>query len=185
MTVGAQTVRPEGRFHPLMRLLHWLTALLVLAVLAAGLWLVYFDPGDGPFKHALYVVHESTGMLVWLVVLLRVAVRLAIGAPALPAATPRAVRLLAAANHAALYAVLLTQPLIGLTDANAWGAPLHWYGLFTVPWFVGRSPEPVARAWDALHWWGAATLLVLLALHVAGAAYHALLRQDGVVRRMV
>ncbi len=174
----------RARYHPLLRLLHWLTAVLIAGLFIAGGWIVYFDPGDGPLKDTLYHLHESTGMLVWLLVLMRIAVRLATGAPRLPPDTPGIVRFLATANHVALYAVLLAQPLIGLTDANAWGAPLHWYGLFEVPWFIGKTGEPVAQALSSLHWLAAAVLLALLAMHIAGAAYHALVRRDGVLRHM-
>jgi len=176
--------RPSDRYHPLLRWLHWLTALLILGMFVAGGWIVYFDPGDGPFKERLYWLHESTGMTIWLLVLLRIVLRAATRAPALPLGTPRPVRVLAALNQLALYLVLLAQPLIGLADANAWGAPLHWYGLFEVPWPYGRSPEAEARALSDLHWYGAAVLLALLGLHVCGALYHALLRRDDVLRHM-
>lgn len=176
--------QPVLRYHPLLRLLHWLTALLILGMFIAGGWIVYFDPGDGPFKETLYFLHESTGMTIWVLVLLRIAVRLATGAPALPPGTPGMVRAMASLNQAALYLVLLVQPLIGLSDANAWGAPLHWYGLFTVPWLIGKSPDPVAQAWTDAHWYGAAVLLLLLVMHIAGAAYHGLVRRDGVLQHM-
>jgi cytochrome b561 len=173
-----------ARYAAPLRWLHWITAVLVAGLLLIGSCLTYFPPPDGPFKELLYELHESTGMTVWLLVLLRIAVRLATGAPALPGGTPRAVRVLATLNHVALYLVLLVQPLVGLMDANAWGAPLHWYGLFLVPSPIGRQPDPVAQQYTDLHWWGAATLVLLLALHVAGALYHGLVRRDGVLRHM-
>ena len=116
--------------------------------------------------------------------LVRIAVRLSTGAPALPSGTPRAIALVAGLNQFALYLVLLVQPLIGLSDANAWGAPLHWFGWFEVPWFFGKQAKPVAQALTDLHWWGAAVLLLLLGAHIAGALYHALVRRDGVWQRM-
>lgn len=173
-----------ARYHPLLRLLHWLTALLILGMFVAGGWIVYFDPGDGPLKDTLYHLHESTGAAIWLLVLVRIAVRLSTGAPALPKGTPRAIALVSGLNQFALYTVLLIQPLLGLADANAWGAPLYWFGLFEVPWFFGKQPDAVAEALTAAHWWGAAALLLLLGAHVGGALYHALIRRDGVWRHM-
>ena len=173
------------RYHPLLRLLHWLTAVLVAGLFVAGGWIVYFDPGDGPLKERLYFLHESTGMLVWLLALARVLVRRIAGAPPLPEGTPRAVRLIAWLNHMALYGLLLVQPLLGLADANAWGAPLNWYGLFEVPWFFGKTAEPVAQTLSLLHWLGAILLAQLLLMHIAGAAYHIRVRRDGGLRRML
>ena len=179
---GAGAIR---RYHPVLRLLHWLTVVLIIFMFFVGGWIVYFDPGDGPLKDRLYNLHESTGMLIWVLVLVRIVVRLATGAPKLPPPVPLAVRVLASLNQLALYLVLLVQPLVGLADTNAWGFPLRWFGLFTVPSPIGKSPEKVAQSLSDLHWYGAALLLALLALHTAGAAYHGLLRRDGVVRHMI
>ena len=179
------SVRPGDRYHPLLRALHWLTALLIVGMFVLGGWIVYFDPGDGPLKDTLYHLHESTGATIWVLVLARLALRVAIGAPRLPPDTPGVVRLLAGLNQVALYAVLLAQPLIGLADANAWGVELHWYGLFAVPSLIARRPEAEAQALSDLHWYGAALLLALLALHVAGALHHGFVRRDGVLQRML
>lgn len=173
-----------ARYAAPMRWLHWITAILIVGLFIIGGWLKYFAPPDGPFKELLYELHESTGMTVWLLVLLRIVVRLATGAPKLPGDAPMAVRVIATLNHVALYLVLLVQPILGLLDANAWGAPLHWYGLFVVPSPIGKQPDAVAQSYSDLHWWGAATLLFLLAMHLLGAGYHAFVRRDGVVRHM-
>jgi cytochrome b561 len=178
------TYGETDRYVPAMRLLHWLTAILVLGLFVAGGWLTYFEPPDGPFKELLYNLHESTGVTVWVLVLVRIVVRLATGAPKLPPGTPSAVRILATLNHLALYLVLLVQPMLGLADANAWGAPLIWFGLFPVPSPIGKQPDAVAQQLSDLHWFGALALLLLLATHIAGALYHGLIRRDGVVRHM-
>jgi cytochrome b561 len=173
------------RYPLVMRLLHWLTALLIAGMFFLGGWIVYFDPGNGPFKHRLFNLHESTGALLWVLVLIRIVVRLATGAPRLPAETPASVRLLASLNQLGLYLMLLVQPIIGLMNANAHGVPLRWFELFVVPSTMDKQPEAVAHSLSAAHWVGAAVLLALLVLHIAGAAYHGLIRRDGVMRHMV
>ncbi len=172
------------RYAPAMRLIHWLTAALVVSLFVLGGWVVYFDPGDGPLKDELYNLHQSIGITVWVLVLIRIVVRLATGAPKLPPGTPGAVRLLATLKHLALYLVLLVQPIVGLSDTNAWGFPLKWFWLFTVPSPIGKQPDPVAQSLSDLHWFGALALLLLLGTHIAGALYHGLVRRDGVVRHM-
>lgn len=181
-TMTGATATPS--YHPIMRLLHWLTVVLILALFVFGGWIVWFDPGDGPLKDRLYNLHESLGILVLALAITRVAARLLTGAPKLPAGTPAVVRVLASANQLALYGVLLAQPIIGLCDTNAWGFPLDWFGLFPVPSPIGRQSEAVAQSWSNLHWNGVLVLLALLALHIAGAAWHGLVRRDGVVRHM-
>jgi cytochrome b561 len=172
------------RYAPAMRVIHWLTALLVLALFILGGWIVYAEPADEALKDQLYNLHQSIGMTVWVLVLIRIVVRLATGAPKLSADTPAFVRVLATLNHLALYLVLLAQPLIGLADTNAWGFPLIWFGLFRVPSPVGKLADAAAQQLSDLHWFGALALLLLLGAHVAGAIYHGLIRRDGVVRHM-
>jgi len=172
------------RYAPAMRLIHWLTALLVLALFVLGGWIVYFEPADEKLKDELYNLHQSIGITVWVLVLIRVVVRFATGAPKLPLGTPIIVRGLATLNHLALYLVLLVQPIIGLADTNAWGFPLDWFGLFRVPSPIGKQPDAVAQQLSDLHWFGALLLLVLVGTHIAGALYHGVVRRDGVVRHM-
>jgi len=179
------TTAEFDRYAPAMRVLHWLTAILILGLFIVGGWLTYFEPPDGPFKELLYNLHESTGVAVWVLVLIRIVVRLATGAPKLPPGTPGFVRALATLNHLALYLVLLVQPMLGFADANAWGAPLVWYGLVPVPSPIGKQPDAVAQQFSDLHWFGALALLLLLAAHIAGALYHGLVKRDGVVRHMI
>ncbi len=174
-----------ARYAPTMRLIHWLTALLVLALFVLGGWIKYFAPPDGPFQDELYNLHESIGVTVWVLVLLRVVVRLATGAPKLPPGTPGIIRGLATLNHAALYLVLFVQPLIGLANSNAWGVKLQWFGLLPVPSLIGDQPDAVKDQLSNMHWFGALALLLLVGSHIAGALYHALIRRDGVFRHMV
>jgi cytochrome b561 len=183
-TTHAAATAAAERYAPVMRVIHWLTAALILALFALGGWIVYFEPADEKLKDELYNLHQSIGMTVWVLVLIRIVARLATGSPRLPPDTPVLVRGLATLNHIALYLVLLAQPIIGLADTNAWGFPLVWFGLFQVPSPVGKQPDAVAQQLSDLHWFGALALLLLLVAHVAGAIYHGLIRRDGVVRHM-
>ena len=168
-----------------LRLLHWLMAVLVVLMFALGLRIAYGPAGDEALSHRLYNLHESTGLTLLVLLLLRLVLRVRSGAPALPRDVARPVRVLARLNHAVLYLMLLVQPVLGLLDAYAAGAPLVWYEILPVPLPIGRQPKPVSDALVAAHWWGAAVLFAAVALHVAGAAWHGLIRRDGVVRRMV
>ena len=115
---------------------------------------------------------------------LRLAWRLTHRPPPPPADLPRALRLLSRATHWLFYAVLIVLPLLGWAAASAYGVTPYLLGLIPLPALVAQS-KPLAETIGSVHGTLALALLALIALHVAGALYHALVKQDGVARRML
>ena len=166
------------------RLLHWITAALMAVIVVAGLWIAYFRPEDEPFELRLYNVHESLGVIVWLLTLIRVVYRRMHPPPPLPADTPAAIRFAARMSHLALYALLLTLPVVGFLATNAWGFPLSVFGVLPLPSPVGKD-EALAKVLSAVHRIGALSIIALIGVHVAGALYHTFVRKDGLLKRML
>lgn len=166
------------------RAMHWLVVLILAVSIPVGLWMVYLEPADEAFKLRLYNIHESLGVTVFVVVVLRLIYRRLVPPPPLPEGTPALIHLAAGVTHMALYALLLIQPVLGFLGTNAWGFPFRWFGLFGVPSPIGRQ-ETLAPILSALHWWGAAALILLVGGHLTGVAYHMLIRRDGLLRRML
>lgn len=165
------------------RWLHWITALLIVAIFIGGIWMTQFEPADQALKFQIYNIHESCGVLVFFLVLARLAIRWRNPPPPLPADTPVLIRTVAGLNHAALYTLLLVQPVVGFLGTNAWGFPLKWFGLLHLPSPVGRH-ETMAPLMSSLHWIGAMAMLALVAAHVGGVIYHQFIRRDGLLSRM-
>ena len=172
------------RYPPLARKLHWATAALVAAMFVLGLWITYFEPKDEGLKFALYDMHESTGAMVFVLMLARLVRRMADPPAPLPRTVPTVLRIAAYTNHLLLYAVLLMQPVLGFLATNAWGFPLHWARLVPIPSPLGKD-ERLAPILSDLHWYGAALLLLLIGAHLGGAIFHATIRRDGVAQRML
>jgi cytochrome b561 len=173
-----------GRYTATARLLHWAIAAAILSMFVLGIWMIYFKPADGALRHRLYNLHESLGVTILLLVPLRVIVRIRRPPPPLPASMPATVRLAAAFNHLALYALLLVMPVIGFLSNNTRGVPLVWFELVRLPSALTKD-DGAAHALSALHWAGALTLFALIGAHLSGAAYHALIRHDDVLQRML
>lgn len=172
------------RYTAAARLLHWLIAVLVAVMFGLGWWVVFATPKDKGLEDLLYTLHESNGLVIWVLVLARLAVRRANPPPPLPAGTPRPVRAAAALNHGALYALLLVQPIVGFLDTNAWNAPVVWYGIVPIPSPI--APDKVLAPRLSLLHEGVALLILLAVLtHLAGVAYHQAGRRDGLLRRML
>jgi cytochrome b561 len=164
------------------KLLHWLVALLVVGQVGLGVWMQSLDSHD-PTLPGLFPIHDGIGVTILALVLVRLALRLILGVPALPRGTPRWADTLSHLNHRLLYLVLILQPVVGYLAKSAHGHGLSVFGYYSVP--PAFPANPVWADWLAqAHETGAEVLIVLVLLHVLGAFYHGVIRRDGVVRRM-
>ena len=177
-------IRPEPRYSWPARHLHWITAgIVLLLVIPMGVWLAYFRPADEALKLRLYNLHESFGILVFVLALIRLAYRGLRPAPPWPSDTPVSIRRMARISHALLYLLLILMPITGFLATNAWGFPLAIFNVLPLPSPIGKD-EALAKVLSTLHWTGAALMGSLIALHFAGAVYHRFIKRDRLARRM-
>jgi cytochrome b561 len=160
------------------RVLHWVTAVLVLFQVPVGLLIVNFD------LDVLYNLHKSVGVVILPVVLVRLAWRLAHPAPPLPADIPQMQRLAAHTVHWALYVLLVVQPIIGWIATSAYPAPIPFFGLFEMPhiWWDDRA---LSDRLFVVHRWIGIAMGILLVGHIGAALHHHIIRKDEVLLRMV
>ncbi len=177
---GAVSLRQP--YDPVAQMFHWLVVALLVVQYATELVLPYLLPKTA--EDGLVAWHLSVGPTILLVMLLRLAWRLTHPPPPPPADLPPALRLLSRATHWLFYAILILLPLLGWTAASAFGARVYLLGLIPLPALVAQN-KPLAETVGGVHGAVALALLALIALHIAGALYHALIKRDGVVRRML
>ncbi|CAD6558962.1 Cytochrome b561 [Paraburkholderia hiiakae] len=172
--------QPGQHFSALQRLLHWSMAVLIIAMLFVGVGMV---ATVSRLHDTLLALHRPLGIALLALVLVRLAVRLTRGAPALPADLPIWQRLGAHASHLVLYALMIAMPLIGWSMLSAGGYPIVMFGGVHLPPIV---PHDVALyAWlRAAHTWLAMALYASVLLHLGAALFHALIRRDGVLASM-
>jgi len=164
------------------RLLHWLTAALVLVMLPVGI--VIAREWGGPLQTVLYNAHKSVGALLLILVLIRLGYRLSHPPPPLSDDIPPLQRLAAQATHWALYALLILQPLLGWAGTSAYPAPVPFFGLFEMPPLVAAN-RALSERLLGLHGVVGLTMAALAALHIAAALYHHFVRRDRVLLRML
>ncbi len=165
------------------RSFHWIIVGLVLVTVPVGIAMNDLV-AEGPVQDALYVIHESIGVTILCLMLLRLAWRLGHGAPA-PAAELSPLEVAASrAVHALLYLVLLAMPISGYLLVVAGDYPLSYFGLFNVPRLVGKD-EPLSKFAENAHLTLQWVVYALVALHVAAALHHHFLRRNTVLRRML
>jgi cytochrome b561 len=172
------------RYAAPLRWLHWIVVALVLIQLSLGVSISpVLVPKDEQLAQILYNLHDGTGATIFIVMLVRAFVRLTNGAPPMPEGTPFWVRQLSGANHLAFYLLLLAQPVIGYLNNGANGYPLSYYGLFDIPSIIAKD-DTTAKTFSAVHLGVALTIVALIVLHLAGVAYHAVVRRDRLLQRM-
>ena len=170
----------EKRFTLLQRMLHWLMAAMVLAMLFIGVGMV---STLRPKFLTLISIHRPLGIAILALALFRLGVRLRCGAPPLPANLPRWQAISAKASHYLLYGLLIAMPLIGWSMLSAGGYPIILYGPIHLPKIMPHNDTLYAflrSAHTVLAYLFFATVLG----HVGGALFHALIRRDGVFQSM-
>lgn len=97
-------------------------------------------------------------------------------------------RILARLNQIGFYGILILMPLSGWLLVGMSGTGPTVFGFITLPSLMQASPNSdpnvVSGPFDVLHVGLAWVLIVTVALHLAGALYHALVRKDGVFTSM-
>jgi cytochrome b561 len=167
-------------FSPVQRLLHWLMAACILAMLFIGVGMV---STVAPRYLPLISIHKSLGIAILVLALIRLAVRLRRGAPPLPADLPAPVKLAAHLSHWAFYALMIGMPLIGWAMLSSAAYPIVLLGGLRLPAIVPRSDSLHTLLWNA-HVYLAFLFFALVLLHLSAALFHALIRRDRVFESM-
>lgn len=156
---------------------HWIVALLVLVMLAAGRrFETELAEPDRLFSLA---AHSTLGAIVVLMVMFRIICRLTGTAVPPDLGLPAAQVLAARTVQWGLYGLLLFLPATGILTAQAHKLPVRVFGLLDLSHGTGQGFDAIRQ----IHEYGTWVLMALLAVHVAAALRHAV-RRDGVTAAM-
>jgi cytochrome b561 len=164
------------------RMLHWMTALLILLLIPLGI--VIANEWGGPLQDSLYDLHRSLGAVLIPIVIARLIYRWTQPPLPLPSDIAAIQRRAAHATHWGLYALLLVQPFVGWIATSAYPAAVTLFGWFALPviWSENRA---LSEQLFAIHRWIGIAIAGLVAAHVAAALHHHFVRRDRVLMRMI
>jgi cytochrome b561 len=168
------------RFAVPQRILHWLMAICILSMLFIGVGMV----STITTKYLTLVqIHKPLGIAILVLALIRLALRLYYGAPALPADLPTPMKLAAELSQYIFYALTTTMPLIGWAMLSAAEYPVVLFGSVHLPSILPVSPSLHTLLWHA-HYYLAFAFFGLILMHVSAILFHKLVRNDGVFEAM-
>ncbi|WP_248806252.1 cytochrome b [Pseudomonas sp. MWU13-2100] len=172
---------PSNHFAALARLLHWLMALMILAMLFIGAGMV----ASVSERHEwLLHLHKPLGIAILLLVVVRLVVRFSTRQPVLPSDLPGWQVLAAKLSHVLLYALMLVLPLLGWAMISAAGDPVMLSSSLQLPAIVSANPTTFAFLRKA-HGYLAYLLFLTVLMHLAAALFHGWIRRDGVLESML
>ncbi|HEY0316175.1 MAG TPA: cytochrome b/b6 domain-containing protein [Sphingomonas sp.] len=169
-----------ARFALPARILHWLMAALILAMLLIGAGMLSTSTARYP---ELLAWHRPIGIAILILALVRLAVRLTHRPPPLPADLPAIQVVAAKGSHYLLYALMIAMPLIGWAMQSAGGYPvILWSGVVLFP-ILPHDVEVYGWLRYA-HGLLAYAFFLLILAHLGAALFHGLIRRDGVFGSM-
>lgn len=182
-SVYAQGASPDA-YSPLHRALHWIMALIVIAMVPVGQYMV--ERGEATnfdaLTNTLYSSHKLTGFILLWLCALRIVIKRRNGVPPPVATLTPFERIASTAVHHILYALLIIVPLLGWAGVSAFGAR-SIFGLFSLPPILPQN-EQLAKIILSLHGTTAMLMAVLVVAHIGGALMHLVVKKDGVFQRM-
>ncbi len=173
---------PPVRYPRRAVILHWIVALLVIALLASG-WTMVDIPRNTPERAFFFNLHKSLGIVGALFMGALIVWRLRHDAPPLPTTMPKWERRAAVLNHHLFYVLMVLMTAAGYLTSSfskygpkLFGIPLpHW----------GWEDAALRGDFATVHRILALVFAALIALHIAAALKHLLWDRDGVFQRMM
>lgn len=164
------------------RVLHWVTAVLVIILIPAGLYMA--NAPSGPTQDFFFHIHRSIGVVLLPIVLVRLFYRLSHPAPALPEDILPLQRFAAHAVHGMLYFLLVVQSFVGWIGTSAYRAPILVFWVFELPpiWPENRA---FSEQVFAVHRVIGILIAVLACMHIGAALFHHFVRRDDILLRML
>lgn len=163
------------------KIFHWLIVALLLVQYLIG-WLMP-DIHRGMKPGAQMVFHISVGMTILVLIVLRLAWRLA--HPVAPESSlPRWQQWSSEAVHWLLYLLVLATTITGWLFTSFRGWSISYFYLFPVP-MLASDNAAAGKAIDGLHQAAEWALLVLIGIHVVSALAHVFVFRDRIMQRML
>ena len=167
------------QFAILSRILHWLMAAMLLAMLFIGVAMVA-SLGD---YHKLVDIHRPLGIMILIFAAIRLVNRIFTKLPPFPPTMSPLERRVALASEILLYTLMFVLPLVGWGMLSAADYPIVMFGPVHLPPILPVNPTLYAVLRQA-HTILAFLLFVTFLAHLSAVLFHTFIIRDGLLNRM-
>jgi len=165
--------------------MHLLIAITIICLICVGIYMSNTE------TFALYPIHKSIGIIVFVLALIRIINRIKEGWPEPIGNAPKIQLLLAKMTHWGLIIMSVVYPMSGMMMSGAGGHGIYVFGLELVAAnydeISGKAialSEPLASFGHTLHSTLVPVLITLIVLHILGALKHHFIDKDQTITRM-
>jgi cytochrome b561 len=177
-----QLKNTEHRYGLVTRANHWLNAVIMISVIALGIYMV--DLPREPATFELYGLHKSLGVLLLALIIWRLIwLKRSPNPPLLPSKPWE--HTLAHSVRGLLYLAMIIAPLSGWLMSNSAGHGVDFFGLFNLPTLVAENESLNAIVKPIHVITGKIVLPILILLHIGGALKHHFVYKDATLKRML
>lgn len=170
----------DSHFGMVAIILHWVMAVLLIGLLALGLYMVRLPINLEKLK--LYGWHKEYGFLALFLVIVRLLWRLTNKTPIL--SLPLLEKIAARTVHWTFYGLMIAIPITGWLITSAAGLPASFFGLFILPNLIAPDTN-LLKLFKETHEWLGYGLIATICLHAAAALKHHFINKDDILRRML
>ena len=182
--------------------LHWLIAIAIFSMFALGWWMSEL-PKEAPKQMAFdlfnwgiytwqlaeessprtfyYNLHKSLGVTILALIAIRILWRITHKPPPILNSHKPWEKKLAKGSHHLLYLLMVALPVSGVIMSAYSKYGIKWFGL---PFINGLDNKGMREFYAEIHEFLGIVILVIIALHVAGALKHKFIDKDETLKRM-
>lgn len=178
----------QAKFPVSMRILHWLMAVIIIGLIAAGSYMTPWSEGRAATVDPIYYYHKSFGLVIFILVWVRLAIRSRSQVPELPASLPTLDRRLADAAKVLFYLLMILQPIMGYVQSSSYeySDGVNFF-VIDLPEVIPKS-EVTFEISNRVHRYLGYTLLGIILLHIIGVVKHRFFdknKENDVLSRML
>lgn len=162
--------------------LHWLMAIMIIALIFVGFSMGEMPDGDEKWK--IYALHKATGLVILSLALFRWYWMLSNPKPDPVEGLSKAEIGLSHGTKWILMLAMVGMPVAGIIMSLAGGHDISFYGLFTIEGFAEKN-EALGGFFHEVHEIGGIVIAIVIVLHLLAALKHHFIKKDNTLNRML